>query len=134
MLKLHLRSARNRVESFRRPAGKRGVMTLHTDIATTMKQGNTQAEFTLTVVFREVEDENGKYFVAECLEMPGCVSQGDTQEEASRNIQDAMRACLSVVFEDCVKQIMARHAFPDLRGISSQERLTIDPTPHLEYA
>jgi predicted RNase H-like HicB family nuclease len=41
--------------------------------------------------------------VAECLEIPGCLSQGKTKEEALENIQDANRECLSVMLEDQVK-------------------------------
>lgn len=39
------------------------------------------------------QDEDG-VFVAECPSMPGCVSQGDTREEALTNIQDAMAGYL----------------------------------------
>lgn len=41
------------------------------------------------------QDEDG-VFIAECLSIPGCVSQGDTEEEAENNIQDAIRQCLAV--------------------------------------
>jgi predicted RNase H-like HicB family nuclease len=34
-------------------------------------------------------DEDG-VFVAECPDLPGCVSQGATREEAKANIQDAI--------------------------------------------
>ena len=40
-------------------------------------------------------DEDGMY-VAECPAIPGCVSQGRTQEEAERNVEDAIRECLAV--------------------------------------
>jgi predicted RNase H-like HicB family nuclease len=40
-------------------------------------------------------DEDGIY-VAECPAIPGCVSQGMTEEEALVNIQDAIRECLAV--------------------------------------
>lgn len=39
------------------------------------------------------QDEDG-FFVAECRTLPGCVSQGQTREEAIENIQDAMRGYL----------------------------------------
>jgi predicted RNase H-like HicB family nuclease len=39
-------------------------------------------------------DEDGVY-VAECPSIPGCVSQGLTEEEAERNITDAIRECLA---------------------------------------
>ena len=34
------------------------------------------------------EDEDG-VFIAECPSIPGCVSQGKTEPEAERNIQEA---------------------------------------------
>ena len=38
-------------------------------------------------------DETGM-IVAECPAIPGCVSQGHTDEEAIRNIEEAIRGCL----------------------------------------
>ncbi len=38
-------------------------------------------------------------FVAECPSIPGCVSQGDTIEEAVANIRDAIEGCLAVLRE-----------------------------------
>jgi predicted RNase H-like HicB family nuclease len=38
-------------------------------------------------------DETGM-IVAECPAIPGCVSQGPNEEEAIRNIQEAIRGCL----------------------------------------
>ena len=40
-------------------------------------------------------DEDGVW-VAECPSIPGCVSQGDTREEAGTNIREAIVACLEV--------------------------------------
>jgi predicted RNase H-like HicB family nuclease len=40
-------------------------------------------------------DEDGVY-VAECPAIPGCVSQGRTENEAESNISDAIRECLVV--------------------------------------
>ena len=40
-------------------------------------------------------DEDG-VFVAECPSIPGCVSQGKTEEEAEENIRDAIKECLEV--------------------------------------
>src|SRR3990170_954299 len=44
-------------------------------------------------------DETGGY-VAEVLELPGCVSEGDTAEQAVENLEDAMRGYLEVALED----------------------------------
>jgi predicted RNase H-like HicB family nuclease len=40
-------------------------------------------------------DEDGVW-VVECPSIPGCVSQGQTREEALENIRDAIAACLQV--------------------------------------
>lgn len=40
-------------------------------------------------------DEDG-VFVAECPAIPGCVSQGATEREALKNVEEAIRACLEV--------------------------------------
>ena len=41
------------------------------------------------------QDEDGVY-IAECPSIPGCVSQGQTEDEAESNIADAIRGCLAV--------------------------------------
>ncbi|MBM2830982.1 MAG: hypothetical protein HW414_34 [Dehalococcoidia bacterium] len=41
------------------------------------------------------QDEDGM-FVAECPSIPGCISQGRTEEEAERNIREAIKVCLEV--------------------------------------
>lgn len=40
-------------------------------------------------------DEDGMYIV-ECPSVPGCVSQGKTEEEAIENVKEAIKACLEV--------------------------------------
>jgi predicted RNase H-like HicB family nuclease len=40
-------------------------------------------------------DEDGAWIV-ECPSIPGCVSQGQTKQEALENIKDAIAACLQV--------------------------------------
>ncbi|MBL5982210.1 hypothetical protein CN13_03760 [Petrotoga sp. HKA.pet.4.5] len=40
-------------------------------------------------------DEDGM-FVVECPSIPGCVSQGKTEQEAIENIKDAIKQCLEV--------------------------------------
>jgi predicted RNase H-like HicB family nuclease len=42
-----------------------------------------------------VKDEDGVY-IAECPSIPGCFSQGSTEEEAEINIQEAIKECLEV--------------------------------------
>jgi predicted RNase H-like HicB family nuclease len=40
-------------------------------------------------------DEDG-IWVVECPAIPGCVSQGQTKQEAIENIKDAIKLCLEV--------------------------------------
>ena len=41
------------------------------------------------------QDEDGVY-IAECPAVPGCVSQGETEEQVRLNIRDAIKECLEV--------------------------------------
>ena len=41
------------------------------------------------------QNEDGIY-IAECPSIPGCVSQGKSEKEAEKNIQDAIKDCLEV--------------------------------------
>ncbi len=36
----------------------------------------------------------GEGFVVKCLELPGCLSEGRTEEEALKNIEDAIKLYL----------------------------------------
>jgi predicted RNase H-like HicB family nuclease len=55
-----------------------------------MKEG-CHMKFLITIY----QDEDGM-FIAECPAIPGCVSQGKTEREAEKNIQEAIRECLEV--------------------------------------
>jgi predicted RNase H-like HicB family nuclease len=46
----------------------------------------------IITIFR---DEDG-VFIAECPSIPGCVSQGKTEQEAKGNIREAIKECLEV--------------------------------------
>ena len=41
------------------------------------------------------QDEDGVY-IAEGPSIPGCVSQGSSEEEAEKNVREAIRECLEV--------------------------------------
>lgn len=47
-------------------------------------------------VVLHTDTEDGGYWV-ECPDIPGCVSQGDTVEEALEMIKDALKGCLAVL-------------------------------------
>jgi len=46
-------------------------------------------KFTITIT----RDEDAVW-IAECPAIPGCVSQGETKEEAEKNILEAIALCL----------------------------------------
>lgn len=49
------------------------------------------------------EDELDGGWIAECLDFPGCMSQGETKEEALHNIVDAIGAVISVRMQRSVE-------------------------------
>lgn len=50
-------------------------------------------------LIRPISDESGNYYYGQVLELDGCQSDGDTFEEASRNLREAMEGWLSVKLE-----------------------------------
>ena len=83
-------------------------------------------DLVLTIALREDHEEGG--FIAECLDIPGCVSEGETQDEAVDNVQKAIRGCLEVMFEDCVREMIQSHR-PNVSyvGISEQRHIALKP-------
>ena len=49
-----------------------------------------------TLIYR---GEDG-YWVAECPSLPGCISQGQTREEAIKNIREAIALTIEALEED----------------------------------
>ena len=78
----------------------------------------------LNIVFRKSEIDGG--YIAECLELPGCMSQGETQGEARANIVDAIEACISVLVEDYLQANIIDRA-TDFSKVEKQETLVLDP-------
>ena len=57
---------------------------------------NHLLSYHVNVVF--IKDENGYY--AHCPELPGCHSQGDTYEEARKNIREALELYLETMSKE----------------------------------
>ncbi|MEA2075820.1 MAG: type II toxin-antitoxin system HicB family antitoxin [Euryarchaeota archaeon] len=49
-------------------------------------------------IILEKEEEGG--YSAQCLELPGAISQGETKEEALKNIKEAIEAVLEVLNQE----------------------------------
>ena len=56
-------------------------------------------------------DEDGR-FVAECPDLPGCLSEGETLEEALENINEAIIGCL----KSRLKTAGEKHKIPSFDG------------------
>jgi antitoxin HicB len=50
------------------------------------------SRLTYPVVVQPLKDEDGGGFVATVPDLPGCMSDGETPEEALQNVQDAIAA------------------------------------------
>ena len=105
-------------------------MDRHEETAATVQDGASKGDFDLDIVVREIldEDTGDAYYVAERLEISGCVSDGATPDEAKQTIENALRLCLSVILEDAMKQLTARKVLPDLRKVVEQGRLRVHAT------
>jgi len=68
---------------------------------------------TLKVILEKGADG---YIIAECPQIPGCMSQGKTKEEALANIKDAVQACLKVMMEDLIAASTVPAAIPAPEG------------------
>lgn len=55
------------------------------------------------VVTHDVDESGNAGWVAEVEELPGCISQGRTPEEAVEHVRDAMRDWIGVALEDGVE-------------------------------
>jgi predicted RNase H-like HicB family nuclease len=51
------------------------------------------------MIYKVVLQKSEEGYSVHCPGLPGCWSQGDTEEEALENIQDAIREYLAVVDE-----------------------------------
>jgi predicted RNase H-like HicB family nuclease len=57
------------------------------------------------IILRKGEDG---FYVAQCLEVPGAISQGRTKEEAIRNAKEALELVLDVLKDEAKKGEVAR--------------------------
>jgi len=52
------------------------------------------------IVIKHFNDESGSYYFAKVQEFDGCMSDGDTFEEAFKNIQEAMEGWIETKLEN----------------------------------
>ena len=54
------------------------------------------------VILEEDQDSGG--YIVSCPSIPGCHSQGESEEEAIENIKEAIQACVDCLCEDNVEE------------------------------
>jgi predicted RNase H-like HicB family nuclease len=74
------------------------------------------------------DDLDGGY-IAECTDLPGCMSQGESEEEAAANLADAVADYISVVIED---HLQRQHAV-GIAGGEPKETLVVKPLVALGF-
>ena len=67
-------------------------------------------------------------FWAQCLEIPGCVTQGDSREELSKNMQEALNTCLEEP-----EDITYVAPFPDDTYILSRSLVEVPVDPAVAF-
>ncbi len=63
-----------------------------------VERTDEHAAWTLTVRVRRDELDGG--WIAECVDLPGCFSQGETEDEALANLSDAISEVISLRMDE----------------------------------
>src|ERR1700674_5369746 len=66
----------------------------------------TGNDFTFDLEFQRAEESG--WFVVHVVELPGCVSQGETIEEAKANIANALESYMEVLLETAIRNQAVR--------------------------
>ena|ERR1700681_2677522 len=72
----------------------------------------TGHDFTFNLEFKR--DEESGWFVVHVVELPGCVTQGATIEEAQANIANALESYMEVLLETAIRNQAARDTSLDV--------------------
>ena len=82
----------------------------------------------LRIAFAIQKDELDGGYIAERTDLPGCISQGETEEKAAANLAKAVADYISVVIED---HLQKHHAVSDTR--EHKETLVVMPLVALGF-
>jgi len=73
-------------------------------------------------------DEEGRY-VIECPDLPGCLTEGETLEEALNNINEAILGCLNSRLKNAKEKFLKKNA-----SIQDKISIYLDTNLVAEYA
>jgi predicted RNase H-like HicB family nuclease len=73
----------------------------------------------LTFHLQFERDEESGWFTVNVIELPGCVSQGATLDEARANIADALEGYMEVLLENAIRSqaVPAKSATGEIAGM-----------------
>ena len=73
-------------------------------------------------------DEESGWFVVHVVELPGCVSQGATIDEAKANIANALESNMEVLLETAIRNQAAHETPPSVKAtVSETARMLVRP-------
>jgi predicted RNase H-like HicB family nuclease len=84
----------------------------------------------LRIAFTTHKDDLDGGYIAECPDLPGCMSQGETEEEAAANLANAVSDYIAVVIED---HLQKHHAISVTRAHKDRETLVVKPLVALGF-
>jgi predicted RNase H-like HicB family nuclease len=92
---------------------------------TTVDKLITGQDLTFNLSF--LRDEESGWFTVHVVELPGCVSQGETVEEAKANIANALELYMEVLLENAVRKQAARMASVSVEPLSETAKMLVRP-------
>ena len=79
-------------------------------------------------IIGEIIDEEGRY-VMECPDLPGCLTEGETLEEAMNNINEAILGCLNSRLKNAKENFLKKNV-----SIHDKLSISLDTNLVAEYA
>jgi predicted RNase H-like HicB family nuclease len=81
----------------------------------------------LTFNLKFQRDEESKWFVVHVIELPGCVSQGATIDEAKANIANALESYMEVLLETAIRNQAREGSLPVESSVSETAKMLVRP-------
>jgi predicted RNase H-like HicB family nuclease len=85
----------------------------------------TGQDLTFNLSFQR--DEESGWFVVHVVELPGCVSQGPTIEDAKANIANALESYMEVLLENAIRNQAAGKASVSVEPLSETAKMLVRP-------
>jgi predicted RNase H-like HicB family nuclease len=91
----------------------------------TIEKVITGNDLTFNLEFQR--DEESGWFTVHVVELPGCVSQGATIEEAKVNVADALESYMEVLLESAIQRQCSESARVSVEPLSETTKMLVRP-------